>query len=95
MSAPLEIIIDATPGLSEISVSLDGSILITTEASPGKYSIKTVAPQKSGVYAMKISQKDSLGQSKTTDSPTALTVTEKLMAPTVSPTFKNVKTTTV
>ncbi len=95
MSAPLEIIIDATPGLSEISVSLDGSILITTETSPGKYSIKTVAPQKSGVYAMKISQKDSLGQSKTTDSPTALTVTEKLMAPTVSPTFKNVKTTTV
>ncbi len=94
-SSPLEIIVDATPGLSEISVSLDGSILISTETTPGKYSIKTITPQKSGVYAIKINQKDSLGQSKSTDSPTSLTVTEKLTAPTVPPTFKNVKTTTV
>ena len=91
-SSPIEIIVDATPGLAEISISLDGSLLITTETTPGKYSVKTAAPQKSDLY--KLNQKDSLGQSKTTESPTSLTVTEKLTAPTIAPTFKNVKTTT-
>lgn len=93
-SSPIEIMIDATPDLAEVTVSLDGSILTTAESTTGKYSIKTVAPQKSGVYKLTITQKDTLGQSKTIDSPTSLTVTEKLAAAIIAPTFKNVKTTT-
>ena len=95
-SSPIEIMVDATPGLAEITISLDGSVLTTTESAPGKYSVKTVAPQQVGPYKITINQKDSLGQSKTTDSPTTLTVTEKLAAATTTlvPTFKNVKTTT-
>ena len=99
-SSPIEIIVDATPDLAEITVSLDGSILTASEDTTGKYSIKTVAPQKWGTYKLMITQKDSLGQSKTFDSPTSLTVTENLTVPTPAPTttpiptFKNVKTTT-
>ena len=45
-SSPIEIIVDATPDLSEVTVSLDGSVLTASEDTTGKYSIKTVAPQK-------------------------------------------------
>lgn len=99
-SSPIEIVVDATPDLAEVTVSLDGSILTASEETTGKYTVKTVAPQKWGTYKLTITQKDSLGQSKTIDSPTSLTVTESLTAPTPAPTttptptFKNVKTTT-
>ena len=57
--------------------------------------IKTIAPLKSGVYNLPITQRDTLGQVKNIDSPTKLTITEKLSAPVAAvPTFKNVKTTT-
>ena len=46
-SSPIDILIDATPGLADLSVSLDGTILTAKESTAGKYSIKTVAPQKS------------------------------------------------
>jgi hypothetical protein len=94
-SSPIDIVVDATPGLSEVSISLDGSILITKETTSGKYNVNTVAPQQSGTYKLTINQKDSLGQAKTTDSSTSLVVTEKLAAPTLAATFKNIKTTTV
>ena len=94
-SSPIVITIDATPGLAELTVSLDGSILTAKEGTAGKYIVNTVAPQKSGVYKLPLTQKDSLGQIKTMDSPTSLTVTERLAAATVTPTFKNVKTTTI
>ena len=94
-SSPIVITIDATPGLAELTVSLDGSILTAKEGTAGKYIVNTVAPQKSGVYKLPLTQKDSLGQIKTMDSPTSLTVTERLAPATVTPTFKNVKTTTI
>ncbi len=99
-SFPIDILIDATPGLADLSVSLDGTILTAKESTAGKYSIKTVAPQKSWVYKLLLTQKDGLWQIKNIDSPTSLTVTASLMAPTLTPTmtpvptFKNVKTTT-
>ncbi len=93
-SSPIEITIDATSGLAELTVSLDGSILTAKEGAAGKYIITTVAPQKPGFYKLPLTQKDSLGQVKTLDSPTSLTVTERLTATVVTPTFKNVKTTT-
>jgi hypothetical protein len=46
-SSPIEIIVDATPGLAELTISLDGSILTAKEGTAGKYVVKTVAPQKS------------------------------------------------
>jgi hypothetical protein len=45
-SSPIEIVIDAIPDLTEVTVSLDGSILTASENTTGKYSIKTAAPQK-------------------------------------------------
>jgi hypothetical protein len=93
-SSPIDIMVDATPGLTELTISLDGSLLTTKETTAGKYSISTVAPAKAGVYKMTLGQKDSLGQSKTVDSPTSLTTTEKLAAVSIAPTFKNIKTVT-
>lgn len=52
-----------------------------------------MSPQKAGLYKLPITQKDTLGQIKTIDSPTSLTVTEKTLSPV--PAFKNIKTTTI
>jgi hypothetical protein len=98
-SSPIEITVDATPGLSELSVSIDGSVLVAKEGTAGKYTLQTVAPMKAGVYKLPISQKDALGQVKTAESTTVLTVTEKVVVvvpptPVPVPTFKNVKTVT-
>ncbi len=97
-SSPIELVVDATPGLSELSVSIDGSLLTAKEWASGKYTIATIAPQKAGVYKLPITQKDALGQVKTTESSTTLTVTEKAVpvvdTVTAVPTFKNIKTVT-
>jgi hypothetical protein len=94
-SSPIEVIIDATPGLSELTVSLDGSVLTTKEWTSGKYSIQTIAPQKAWIYKLILTQKDALGQVKTSDSPTSMTVIEKpVLVPVVLPKFKNIKTVT-
>lgn len=95
VSSPIEITVDATPGLTELSVSLDGAVLVTKESTSGKYLVKTVAPKNPGIYKISIAQKDALGQVKNTESTTALTTTAKLEAPKPVPTFKNVKTTVV
>ncbi len=98
VSSPITITIDATPWLSELTILLDGSILTTKETTTGKYVINTVAPKKAWTYALPITQKDSLGQAKTTEPPTKLTVIEKAAAPVVptppvvTPSFKNIKT---
>ncbi len=93
-SSPIEIVVDATPGLSELTINLDGSILTTKEWVSGKYSIQTVAPQKAWIYKLVLTQKNALGQPKTTDSPTSMTVIDKevVVPVVVPPTFKNIKT---
>lgn len=96
-SSPIEIIVDATPNLTELSITLDGSVLVTKEGTGGQYSIKTVAPQKAGIYKLLLTQKDAIWQVKTSDSPTSMTVLEKQIAPVepvAVPKFKNVKTVT-
>lgn len=45
-SSPIDIMVDATPGLTELTISLDGSVLTTKETTAGKYSVSTVAPAK-------------------------------------------------
>lgn len=92
-SSPITITVDATPGLTELSLGIDGTILATKETTSGKYTIQTIAPQKPGTYKITITQKDALGQTKSTDASTTLTTTEKLEAPQAQ-VFKNVKTTT-
>lgn len=97
-SSPIVITVDATPGLSELTILLDGSILTTKETGSGKYTINTVAPKKAGTYTLPITQKDSLGQTKTTEPSTKLTVIEKAAVPAlpaVVPAFKNIKTTVI
>lgn len=98
-SSPIEVTVDATPGLSELSISIDGSVLVAKEGTAGKYSLQTVAPMKAWVYKLPISQKDALGQVKTAESTTVLTVTEKVVVvvpptPVPVPAFKNLKTVT-
>lgn len=96
-SSPIEIIVDATPNLTELSITLDGSVLVTKEGTGGQYSIKTVAPQKAGIYKLLLTQKDAIWQVKTSDSPTSMTVLEKQIVPVepvAVPKFKNVKTVT-
>jgi hypothetical protein len=93
-SSPITITVDATPGLTELSLGIDGTILTTKETTNGKYTIQTVAPQKPDTYKITITQKDAVGQTKSTDASTTLTTTEKLAAPQAQ-VFKNIKTTTV
>jgi hypothetical protein len=92
-SSPITITVDATPGLTELSLGIDGTILTPRETTSGKYTIQTVAPQKPGTYKITITQKDALGQTKSTDASTTLITTEKLAAPQAQ-VFKNIKTTT-
>jgi hypothetical protein len=99
VSSPIEVIVDATAGLPELTIGIDGTILPTKETSVWKYSLKTVAPNREWTYKITITQKDALGQAKTTDSPTSLTVTPKIESPiTITPplisSFRNVKTVT-
>jgi uncharacterized protein (DUF2147 family) len=63
------LLIDAEPGLSEVTISLDGSLLTAKEQSPGKYSASTVAPAKPGTYTIEVTLKNILAQ--TTKKPDA------------------------
>lgn len=98
-SSPIDVTIDATPWLTELTISIDGTILATKETTSGKYTVSTIAPQNPGTYKLLISQKDALGQNKTTESETILTTTAKpvipiIPTPVITPKFKNIKTIT-
>lgn len=71
-----------------MGVILDGASLKATETSPGKYTLDTVAPAKSGTYPVSINITNTLGQKITKESVVSITVSE---APSV---FENVKATT-
>ena len=83
--------VDAEPTLTEVTVTIDGSVLTTREQSPGKYIASTTAPAKPGAYPITVKLKNVLGQTTEKANAIVLNVTEKL-AP-VS-TFRNVKATT-
>jgi hypothetical protein len=91
VSTPITLTVEAEPGLSEVAVNLDGSIIVLKEISSGKYSIETPAPIKAGTYALSVTLKNSLSQGTSKANVANLTVTEKVIVPSK---FTNVKTVT-
>lgn len=90
-STPITLTVEAEPGLSEVAVNLDGSIVVLKEVNPGKYSIETPAPTKAGSYPLSVTLKNSLSQGTSKANVANLTVTEKIA---VQSKFTNVKTVT-
>jgi hypothetical protein len=68
----ITITIDAEPGLTSVTVGIDGTSMPAAESSPGKYSVTTVAPAKVGVYPLLVTMKNILSQ--TTNKPEAATL---------------------
>ncbi len=85
--------VDAEPGLTEVSITLDGTNFITKEQSPGKYSVSTISPKTTGVYPITVNLKNILSQTTTKSDAISLTVKAPLIiAPPPAPkvAFKNV-----
>jgi uncharacterized protein (DUF2147 family) len=61
-STGITLLVDAEPGLTEVNVNLNGSIIPLKESSSGKYSATTLAPAQSGSYSMNVSLKNNLSQ---------------------------------
>jgi len=93
-STGITLLVDAEPGLTEVNVNLNGSIIPLKESSSGKYSATTLAPAQSGSYSMNVSLKNNLSQWVSKNDITTLIVTEKPVTPVIVPLFKNVKVTT-
>jgi hypothetical protein len=96
-SSGITFTVDAEPGLSEVTLTIDGARLTTKEQSPGKYTITTVAPAKAGSYPIQVSLKNILAQTMTKPDAATLTVREKaIVTPPPAPKsmFKDVKLTT-
>ncbi len=97
VSTGIVLMIDAEPGLIEVTATIDGALLIAKEQSPGKYSISTMSPAKSGTYTVQVTLKNILTQVTTKPDAVSLTVKEPIIiAPPPAPkmTFKDVKLTT-
>lgn len=96
-STGVTFMVDAEPGLSEVTVTIDGTVLKALENTPGKYSIATMSPAKSGSYPVQVNLKNIISQ--VTNKPDAGTLTVKEpLAPIVPEApkslFKDVKLTT-
>ncbi len=89
ISTPITLTIDADPGLSEVSITLDGSVIIAKEGVSGKYIAQTVAPSKVGSYPLTINLKNTLSQWTSKPNAGMLTVTAKPLPPAAK--FTNVK----
>lgn len=94
------LLIDAEPGLTEVTATIDGAVVVAKEQSPGKYSINTMSPAKSGTYPVQVTLKNVLSQVTTKPDAAILTVKAPvIIAPPPPPpapkaTFKDVKLTT-
>ncbi len=98
-STGIVIMIDAEPGLTEVSVTVDGALIMAKEQSPGKYTASMMSPAKAGTYAIQVSLKNVLSQVTIKADAVSLIVKEPIVvAPPPSvvpkPIFKNVKLTT-
>ena len=89
-STGITLTVDAEPALTEVTMSIDGTLLTAREQSPGKYVASTLAPAKSGTYPIQVSLKNVLAQ--TTVKPAAAVLNIKEKAVLISG-FKNVKAT--
>lgn len=88
--------IDAEPGLTEVSIGIDWSILIAREESPGKYISSTTSPAKPGTYPIQVNLKNVLAQTFSKSSASILNVVEKAtpIIPVITAKFKNVQAVT-
>jgi hypothetical protein len=90
----ITLMIDAEPGLSEVTLMIDGALLTTKEQSPGKYTIPTVSPIKAGSYPIQVTLKNILAQSTTKPDAGILVVKEPVIVappPVPKSMFKDVK----
>lgn len=82
--------VEATPGLSNVSITLEKSTLEAKASGEGKYTLTTVAPSASGSYSIDVTATDSLGKSITKEKVLSFTVAEKKVEVPAA-TFKNIK----
>jgi len=61
-STGVTFIVEADPGLTEVNVNLDGSVIELKESTAGKYIGTTLAPTKSGAYPLSVTLKNNLSQ---------------------------------
>ncbi len=73
--------VEAEAGLTEVTVSIDGSVTVLKESGPGKYTGLTRAPAKSWVYAVNVNLKNALSQWVSKTGVVNLTVKDKAPAP--------------
>ncbi len=93
VSTGITLTVDAEAGLSEVTVSIDGSITSLKESGPGKYTGQTRAPAKSGIYGVNVSLKNALSQWISKTGVVNLTVKDKALVPVWK--FMNVRTETI
>ncbi len=97
ISTGIVLTIDAEPGLTEVTATIDGALLTAKEQSPGKYNISTMSPAKSGTYPVQISLKNVLSQMTTKPDAASLIVKEPIVIappPALKSIFKDVKLST-
>ena len=79
--ASITLTVDADPGLSEVSITIDGSVVTLKEWVSGKYTSQTIAPAKPGSYPLTVNLKNALAQGTAKPNAGTLTVTEKALPP--------------
>jgi hypothetical protein len=90
MSTGIVITIDAEPGLSTVTLGLDGATLTASEATPGKYTASTLAPSRTGTYPITVTLKNILSQTTVKNDAATLMVTTPVVAPVPKAIFRNV-----
>jgi hypothetical protein len=77
----ITVTVDAEPALSSVTLMIDGASLSAKESSPGRYTVTTVAPAKSGKYPVTAMMKNILGLTTEKTGAVTLTVKEKTSPP--------------
>ncbi len=95
-STGINLMVDAEPALSEVTITLDGTSLKAVENTPGKYSVSTQSPAKAGTYTVGVNLKNIIAQNTNKPDAAILTVRELIVTAPETPKalFKDVKLTT-
>jgi hypothetical protein len=91
----IEFLLEGDAGLSEVLVTLDGSVTTLKEGAAGKYSATTRAPSAPWKYDLDVSLKNSLSQVTSKLKVLSLEVVASLVEAPVGPKFQNVKVETL
>jgi hypothetical protein len=89
-SSGISILVEGDVGMASASISIDGSLLTLKESQPGKYSVDTIAPSRSGSYQLGVNMVSTLGQTIDKKDVATLTVKDPPKV-TLVPRFSNVK----